>query len=161
MDRAALTARRQRTAAAALLAALLAGCAVGPDFKRPDPPDATRYLPDSAAAALPDGASAPGAPPDQAPYRPAALPQRPAAGVDVLPDWWTRFGSAELDALVRDALGRSPSLRAAQAALRQSEDSLRAGYGVFYPQIGVAANAARQDAITVLNRTPAATPICG
>ena len=37
---------RTRFAASLALAASLAGCMVGPDFKTPEPPPTNRYLPD-------------------------------------------------------------------------------------------------------------------
>jgi len=135
----ATTAGAQRLAAlvAACLAAALASCAVGPDFRRPPAPTAERTLPPGASDEVP---------------APAELAPRFGAASDVPADWWTRFQCQPLDALVRDAVDRSPNLRAATAALRASEDSLRAGYGVFLPQVGVAATAARQDTVTVVDR---------
>ena len=35
----------RRVLASAVLVGMLAGCAVGPDFRRPEPPDASTYLP--------------------------------------------------------------------------------------------------------------------
>jgi NodT family efflux transporter outer membrane factor (OMF) lipoprotein len=62
----------------------------------------------------------------------------------VSPRWWRLFGSAELDRAMDEALARNPTLEGAQASLRQSEESLRAGYGVFYPQLDLAFSAQRQ-----------------
>ena len=50
-------------------------------------------------------------------------------------DWWRLFKSAPLDAVVRQAIANNPTLQAAEASLRQSQDNLRAGYGVFFPRI--------------------------
>jgi NodT family efflux transporter outer membrane factor (OMF) lipoprotein len=125
----------QRRAGGALLllaaCAALAGCALGPDFRRPAPPSGDSVLrPDQAAGSLAADGHA------QHFDRQADLPR----------DWWVRFGSRPLDALVEQALRNSPSLQAAQATLRQSEDSLRAGYGVFFPQVGASIGAERQNA---------------
>ncbi len=38
----------------------------------------------------------------------------------------------------------NPTLQAAQASLQQSEDNLRAGYGIFYPQLGASFQPTRQ-----------------
>ena len=104
----------------AITAMSVAGCAVGPEFIRPKPPVTLGYtqevLPPVLVSA--DGAT-----------------QRFVLGAMVVPDWWTVFGSPEINAAVRRALENNPSLQAAQASLRQSQDSMRAGYGVFYPQI--------------------------
>ena len=62
-----------------------AGCMVGPDFERPAAPDVDRYTPGPAAAG---------------PNAPKLDPNRPVAA-----DWWTVFGSAEIDGLVVRALG--------------------------------------------------------
>src|SRR3546814_4911474 len=50
----------------------------------------------------------------------AAVPER----------WWTTFGNAELDRRVDTALRHSPSLAAAQAALRQAQENARAAGAV-------------------------------
>ncbi len=131
----------RRARAACVLALLLAGCALGPDFERPAPPPGDHVLAPTAADALQADGSA----------------QRFDRDADVPARWWTLLGSEEIDALVADALEHSPTLTAAQAALRQSEDDLRAGYGVFYPQLGASLTAARQSTVTVLNHAPAAS----
>jgi NodT family efflux transporter outer membrane factor (OMF) lipoprotein len=127
---------RHRRAEGALLAlaacAALAGCALGPDFHRPAPPPGESVLrPEQTAAALvADGRT-------QHFDRQADLPQ----------DWWVRFGSKDLDTLVAQSLQNSPGLQAALATLHQSQDSLRAGYGVFFPQLGANVGAERQNAL--------------
>ena len=70
--------------------------------------------------------------------------QRFGVGAKVAADWWRLFESPQIDALVRQAIADNPSLQAAQAGLRQSEASLRAGYGVFYPQLDAGIGATRQ-----------------
>jgi NodT family efflux transporter outer membrane factor (OMF) lipoprotein len=62
----------------------------------------------------------------------------------VSPDWWHLFHSAELDAVVEDALTNNAGLSAAQASLRASQNNLRSGYGIFYPAIDANASATRQ-----------------
>ncbi len=111
---------------------VLAGCALGPDFHRPAGPPG--------AAILPADATAPSLEADGGEQHFARAAEVPAR-------WWRRLGSADLDALVERALRASPSLRAAQATLRQSQDSLQAGYGVFFPQVGASAMADRQSSV--------------
>lgn len=107
----------------------LAGCAVGPDFVRPQPPGTDRYVPDK----QPDlTVSANG----QA--------QHFEQGAEIAANWWRLFKSPKLDALVREAIVNNPSLQAAQAGLRQSQENLRAGYGVFYPQADLGGSFVRQ-----------------
>jgi NodT family efflux transporter outer membrane factor (OMF) lipoprotein len=62
----------------------------------------------------------------------------------IVGDWWLLFNSTRLDALVKEAISNNQSLQAAQAALRQSQDNLRAGYGVFFPQVDAGFDATRQ-----------------
>ncbi|MGT2428211.1 efflux transporter outer membrane subunit [Cupriavidus basilensis] len=59
------------------------------------------------------------------------------------------FGSAALDGAMDEALAGNPTLQAAQANLRQSEAAMRAGAGVFYPQLDATAGATRQAATPV------------
>jgi NodT family efflux transporter outer membrane factor (OMF) lipoprotein len=112
-----------------LIALVLAGCAVGPDFQRPAGP--------AGASALPAAQTA-------APLEAEGQAQRFDRQADLPADWWKRFGSPQIDALVDQALAHSPGLRSAQASLRASQDSLRAGYGVFFPQIGASLASERQ-----------------
>ncbi|WP_412179999.1 efflux transporter outer membrane subunit, partial [Variovorax paradoxus] len=122
---------RVRSMLALACAALLAGCTVGPDFRRPDPPMAKDYAP----SALPlDTVSAP---------VPGGDAQRFAPGRDIQADWWTLFGSPRLDALIARALARSPTLEAAQAALRAAQENVYAQRGFFYPTVGIGYSPAR------------------
>ena len=111
------------------LALLTAGCAVGPDFVRPKPPAVTQYThertPEETAAA--DGQA-----------------QRFEMGAKIADDWWRLFNSPELDAVVRKAIDENRSLQSALARLRQSQENLRAGYGVFFPHIDASFDSARQ-----------------
>ncbi len=123
---------RWRRVAAALLGAAAvatAGCAVGPDFVAPRPPGAEAYtahrLPSATVAA--DGRA-----------------QGLDLGAVVPREWWRLFECPALAPLIDEAIAANPSLQAAQATLRQSADQLRAGYGVFWPQIGASASAARE-----------------
>jgi NodT family efflux transporter outer membrane factor (OMF) lipoprotein len=113
--------------AVALLSA--AGCAVGPDFVRPKPPAVDRYThgeePTKTISAE-----------DQA--------QRFESGGKVAPEWWRFFNSEKLDVLIDQAVTENPDLQAAQARLRQSQNILLAGYGVFYPQVDADLGAGRQ-----------------
>jgi NodT family efflux transporter outer membrane factor (OMF) lipoprotein len=108
---------------------MLSACAVGPDFVRPVAPDTDRYTrePLPAATVSADGQA-----------------QQFLSGAAVAADWWRLFKSAELDAMVLQAIANNPTLQASEASLRQSQDNLRAGYGVFFPKIGADMDASRQ-----------------
>ena len=85
-----------------------------PNFKAPQAPHDARFAPAgqlpaaTAAAALPGGEA-----------------QRFVDGLDIPGQWWTLFKSAQLNALIERALKNSPTLEAAQAALRQANENTR------------------------------------
>jgi NodT family efflux transporter outer membrane factor (OMF) lipoprotein len=122
-------------ACAASIAVLIAlsGCMVGPDYRTPAPPATGTYTP----TPLPDQtASSPGA---------SGVPQQFVAGEDIPAQWWTLFHCEPLDALIREALANSPNVAAAQAALRQAGENLRAQMGTtLYPSVDAKANATRE-----------------
>ncbi len=99
---------------------LLSGCAVGPDFVRPEAPKVTQYNEggDPRETALVDNVS-----------------QRFDEGIGPVANWWHSFNSKQLDAAVSAGLADNPGLQAAEASLRQSQENLRAGSGIFYPQL--------------------------
>ncbi|TMH34100.1 MAG: efflux transporter outer membrane subunit, partial [Betaproteobacteria bacterium] len=70
--------------------------------------------------------------------------QRFEVGAEISAEWWTLFGSPELDELMRTALSGHPTLAAAQAALRQAEENLNAQYSVLYPSVDAGLSARRQ-----------------
>jgi NodT family efflux transporter outer membrane factor (OMF) lipoprotein len=115
--------------AALALAAMLGGCAVGPDFVRPSAPDADRYTsgPSPAATIVADGQA-----------------QRFDTAATMSAHWWQAFGSPALDDTVQRALLNSATLQAAEASLRQSEDNLHAGDGVFFPRLDAGLSATRE-----------------
>jgi NodT family efflux transporter outer membrane factor (OMF) lipoprotein len=107
----------------AAVTALTAGCAAGPDYRKPPAPGVERYtaepLATRTAAATTQGGAA----------------QRVVAGQDVPERWWTLFGSDALDALVARALAASPDVQAADAALRAARETAAAQRGGYLPTI--------------------------
>jgi NodT family efflux transporter outer membrane factor (OMF) lipoprotein len=99
----------------------LAGCAVGPDFERPEAPPVDRYtrepLPQATNSADIEGGEA----------------QRFVQGLDIPGQWWTLFHSPALNALIEQALKNNPTLPAAEAALRQAWENVYAAQGAFFP----------------------------
>lgn len=65
-------------------------------------------------------------------------------GVTLRADWWRLFSSAKVDAIVAEALRNNPGIEAAEASLRESQDTLRSGYGIFFPQAAADASATRE-----------------
>jgi NodT family efflux transporter outer membrane factor (OMF) lipoprotein len=123
---------RWRSLPCALAAALLAGCAVGPNFKTPEAPHTSGFVP---PGALPEKTSTTESRDGQA--------QRFVAGLDIQGQWWTLFQSADLNALIERGLANNPTLEAAQAALRQANETLAAQRGSFYPSVSGTLNAQR------------------
>ena len=89
-----------------LLTLLVAGCAVGPDYKKPDAPVAPQFK--------------------------EAQGWREAAPRDQLPrgSWWTVFGDPQLDKLMDRVDVSNQNIKVAEARLRQARavaDQARAG----------------------------------
>lgn len=122
-----------RLVAFILSTAVLVGCAAGPDFKPPAPPAVQNYT----SAELPARtASAPEALGGSQRF----VPQAPIGSA-----WWQQFGSPKLNSLIEQALHSSPTLEAAQAALRQAQEFYNAQAGSsLYPQINAQLGAQRQ-----------------
>ena len=117
---------RHAVAMAAVMTVLPSACAVGPDFHTPEAPAVQRYtpapLPGATEATLPQGES-------------QGEAQRFVEGGEIPAQWWTLFGSQKLEQLIRQALAQSPTLAAAQAALRQAEQIRRAESGSGLPDL--------------------------
>jgi len=114
--------RFTRAGIAAIVCAMVTGCAVGPDFRPPDSPSVKGYVPEPLPV---ETVSAPGV---------AGSSQRFLDGKDIAAEWWALFHSKPLDVLIRHALKDSPTIAAAQARLREAEENLRARGGtVYYP----------------------------
>lgn len=133
VDRTTTDSNPVRALTALILAGLLAGCAAGPDFKRPAAPDVSSYT----AAPLPaQTASAPTSLGDV---------QHFSAGASVSAQWWRGLGSSKLDVLIEQAFQASPTLASAKATLRQAQEIHAAQAGsTLYPQVDAGIGAQRQ-----------------
>jgi NodT family efflux transporter outer membrane factor (OMF) lipoprotein len=100
----------------ALLA--LAGCAVGPNFKKPAAPDVRDYTAQPLSATV--------------------------ATTDISADWWTLFHSTALNGLIDQSLKSNPDLKAAQAALSVARENVLAQHGAYYPSVAASFAASRQ-----------------
>src|SRR5438132_13844551 len=109
----------------AITVATLAGCALGPDFTRPDPPHADRYTAEQL------GVEATATADDSA--------QHVVLGEQLSRDWWQLFQSDALDDVVRRALAGNRTLVAAAATLAQARELAAAQAGTLAPQVGVTA----------------------
>ena len=104
----------------ALSLLLSAGCAVGPDFRKPDP-------------VLPDRWS---------PARDPANALRPA-DEKALALWWKSFEDPELDRLIEEAQGQNYDLRVAMTKIDQARSEQNANRAALFPRIGAVGDVAR------------------
>ena len=115
-----------RPAARALLAIVaalaLSACAVGPDYRRPAQDVGATY------AHAPEGRWMPADTP------PRALP----------PDWWTLFGDAVLDELMRRMPQGNLDLAQAEARFREARAALDASRAGLFPTLGVSGATTRE-----------------
>jgi NodT family efflux transporter outer membrane factor (OMF) lipoprotein len=101
--------------------ALLVGCAVGPNFKRPDPPAVKGYTPNplyttSTTTNISGGEA-----------------QHFVEGLDIPGDWWTLFHSKGLNDLIDRSLKVNPSIKAAQASLLVAHENVLVQKGAYFP----------------------------
>jgi NodT family efflux transporter outer membrane factor (OMF) lipoprotein len=127
----------------ALAASLLfASCAMGPDFKKPAPPQVNGYTssplsPTSGTTTVAGGAA-----------------QHFVAGQDIPGEWWTLFHSKPLNDLIERSLTNNPNLKAAQAALAIARENVLAQNGAYYPGVTVGVSASRQKTSSELAPIP-------
>ena len=95
----------------------LSGCAIGPDFVRPD-------------TALPEQYGAEG-----------NIPV--VAEAKINPEWWKLFGDATLDQLVEQALANNQDLQAAIARMEAAEAAAREAGADYFPGIDLSASSSR------------------
>jgi NodT family efflux transporter outer membrane factor (OMF) lipoprotein len=115
------------TLVAVAVTAVLAGCAVGPDFKRPDPPHAQQYVAPKAVSDANPG--------DR---------QELLLGESPANEWWHFFRSDALDQIVARALASNRRLTAEQWSLAQSQELVNARSGGRWPEIDATAGVGRQ-----------------
>jgi NodT family efflux transporter outer membrane factor (OMF) lipoprotein len=115
-----------------LVPLLLAGCAVGPNFKKPESPSGAGYSPQPLRN------------PTNSESLVAGGAQRFVSGQDIPFDWWKAFQCPELDRLVDKALRANPTIDSAKAALRQAQEQVSAQRGYYFPTVGGDYNVDRQ-----------------
>ncbi len=115
--------RSNAGALAAALALLAAGCAVGPDYQRPDAPAPAGFREQPPA----DGSWKPAQPGDQA----------------MRGKWWELFGDPQLSALEEKIAVSNQTLKAAVAQYFAALDQVRVARAGYFPTVGVGASATR------------------
>ena len=117
---------------AVIFVAALAGCAVGPDFKRPTVSAVGNFTDHSLTETVTStnivGGEA----------------QHFVEASDIAGDWWTLFHSQPLNELIELALTNNPDLKAAQAALTVARENVLAQRGGYYPSVTGSFSASRQ-----------------
>jgi len=121
---------------------LFAGCAVGPNFKKPTAPNVAGYLPTQPSTTT------------NVPNLSAGEAQQFVQNRDIAGDWWTLFHSAALNDLIERALKANPNLKAAQAALVVARENMLAQRGAYYPTVSGGFTASRQKTSVLLSPVP-------
>jgi NodT family efflux transporter outer membrane factor (OMF) lipoprotein len=111
--------------------AALGGCAAGPDYQPPAPPQAAGFTREALTAT----AAAPGPQGAAQHFDPQAI---------IAPQWWTAFGSPGLNALVEQAFQHNPDVQAATAALRAAQEDLAAQRSALLPNAQLGYSPSRQ-----------------
>ncbi|MET3498236.1 efflux transporter outer membrane subunit [Variovorax boronicumulans] len=108
-----------KATAVALAALLLAGCAVGPDYVRPQMDVPVAYK-------------------ETGPWK-TATPQ----AIDASHPWWEAYGDTALNALIVQANAANQNIRIAEAQYREAQAIAAAAHAGFYPTVGLDAGATR------------------
>lgn len=111
---------------------LIAGCVVGPHYRRPPLPQAHGYSPAPLPAAT---VSSPGAA--------VGTAQSFNTAQSIRAQWWTLFRSPALNELIERAFAANPTIDSAVAALKEAQESVYAQRGYFYPAVQASYQAER------------------
>lgn len=109
------------------LAAIQAGCAVGPDFQKPSAPPVTGYSSQSRSSEAA-----------------AVVGQGLVFGGDIPERWWELFRSRYLNELIEDGILYNADLQAATAAVRVAQANAMAQRGALFPAAAANFNSTRQ-----------------
>jgi NodT family efflux transporter outer membrane factor (OMF) lipoprotein len=110
-------------------AILLAGCAVGPDFSRPDAQAPSDYTAEQLDLQVRAGAEA---------------EQSLAIGTRISGDWWQLFHSKQLDEVLNQAIAGNQDLATAQATLAQARSAIDQSAGALWPHVQMTGGVSRQ-----------------
>ena len=130
----------------AILALLItAGCAVGPNYKRPAAPNVPGYTPSLSTTT------------SSSPNVAGGEAQAFAQGRDLPGDWWTLFHSKPLNDLIERSLKNNPDLKSVQAALLVARENVLAQRGAYYPQVSGSFSATRAKTSDEISPVPSFT----
>lgn len=121
---------------------LIAGCAVGPNFKQPAAPNVSDFTvaPLSTTVGTTNVVG--------------GQPQHFVEGTDIPGEWWTLFHCQPLNDLIESSLTNNPNIKAAQAALLVARENVLAQRGAYWPSATTGFSASRQGQSEVLAPTP-------
>jgi NodT family efflux transporter outer membrane factor (OMF) lipoprotein len=108
-----------------LAATMLAGCAVGPNFKTPPAPAGQGYLHPAPAPGNTDAQDL----------------QHVNTGAEIAGQWWELFHAPPLEQVVRAAIAGSPTLEAANATLAQAREQVVIARAALLPDVSGSAGA--------------------
>ncbi|MDE2447361.1 MAG: efflux transporter outer membrane subunit [Gammaproteobacteria bacterium] len=111
---------------------LIAGCEVGPHYRRPALVTAHAYSP----TPLPPATAA-------APGIATGAAQSLSTARSISAQWWTVFRSPALNKVIARAFAANPTVDAAIAALHEAQENVYAQRGYFYPTVQATYQAAR------------------
>lgn len=116
-----------------------AGCAVGPNFKRPVAPNVSGYTPAPVSATT------------SSPNIAGGEFQQFLEGRDITGEWWTLFHSKPLNDLIERSLKANPDLKSAQAALLVARENTLAQRGAYYPSVSAGFSASHSKTSDVVS----------
>ncbi len=112
-----------------LLAGLVAGCTVGPDYQPPKEPEADGYTAEGVTLAIPGSTQ---------------TAQHITLGKKISGEWWKLLHSPPLDAVLAQAIVGNRSLAAATATLDQAQETVNQTAAQRYPRLDLTAGISRQ-----------------
>ncbi len=124
-----------------LLSIVGGGCAVGPDFRSPAPPQLTQLVPNGIGRVRLSG-------PEQQTY---------VQGLGIPRQWWALFQCPQLNAVVERAIAENADIAAARAAVRIASANASAAGGNLLPQVSANFDGSRQQPTAAQSATNGGT----
>ena len=117
---------------------LLTGCAVGPDYVRPDLKLPANYAADAVRSQISRSQMS------GSPISTEHVVQDIVQNKDIPAMWWELFHSRQLNDLIAEGLKHNPTIEAAQASLRSATETMAAQQAAFFPTVEATFSPTRQ-----------------
>lgn len=117
---------------------LLTGCAVGPDYVRPDLKLPANYAADAVRSQISRSQMS------GSPISTEHVVQDIVQNKDIPAMWWELFHSRQLNDLIAEGLKHNPTIEAAQASLRSAAETMAAQQAAFFPTVEATFSPTRQ-----------------